>query len=94
MPDATATIVKQGIIVIIATYLGTSTNSIGSSAIVRSASISSVTTIVPISAEIDDPERPITTIAAINGPNSRVMLVPTRLITTSMAPNLRNSAPP
>ena len=49
---------------------------------VRKASISSVTVMAPISAEIDEPDRPMTTIAAINGPNSRVMLVPTRLMTT------------
>ena len=42
-------------------------------AIVSSASISSVTFMVPISAANAEPERPITTMAVIRGPSSRDM---------------------
>ena len=94
MPAVLAAMVRQGNITIMATYLGTSRNSTGSSAIERNASTSSVTTMVPISAENDEPDRPTTTIAVISGPNSRVMLTATRLMTSCMAPSRRISAPP
>ena len=61
MPNALLMMVRQGIVIIAATYFGASTNSIGSIAMVRSASISLVTTMVPISAENADPDRPLTT---------------------------------
>ena len=58
---------------------------------VSSASISSVTLIVPISAAKAEPERPITTIAVINGPSSRVIEIATAFATKVMAPNFRSS---
>ncbi len=58
---------------------------------VSSASSSSVTRMVPISAAKAEPERPITTIAVTKGPSSRVMEIATRLATTCMAPSLCNS---
>ena len=48
---------------------------------VSSASISSVTFIVPISAANAEPDRPMTTMAVINGPSSRVMEIATALAT-------------
>jgi hypothetical protein len=50
-------------------------------AMVSSASISSVTFIVPISAAKAEPERPITMMAVINGPSSRVIEMATALAT-------------
>ena len=64
---------RHGIITAIARNLGTTRKATGSSAIVSSASISSVTRIVPISAANAEPDRPITTTAVIRGPSSRVI---------------------
>ena len=58
---------------------------------VRNASISSVTTMVPISAEIADPERPLTTMAVNSGPSSRVKAITTISTTSCMAPNWLSS---
>ncbi len=58
---------------------------------VSSASISSLTFIVPISAANADPERPMTMIAVISGPSSRVIEMATALATNCIAPSLRNS---
>ena len=46
-----------------------------------SASSSSVTRITPSCAVIADPERPATRIAASTGPSSRMMPMPTMLMT-------------
>jgi hypothetical protein len=85
-------IVRHGTAIIAAMYFGASTNSTGSTAIVRSASISFVTTIVPISAENADPDRPLTTIAVISGPSFRVNPTAIMSMTNFSAPNRRNSA--
>jgi hypothetical protein len=58
---------------------------------VRKASISSVTTMLPISAENADHERPLTAIAASNGPISLVNPMLTRSTTRFIAPNRRDS---
>ena len=82
MPNTLLMIVRHGTIIIAARYFGASTNSIGSSAIVFSASISLVTTMVPISAENADPVRPLTTMAVSRGPSSRVKPMATMSMTS------------
>src|SRR5579864_7893693 len=69
-----------------ARYFGAITNSIGSIPMARRASISSVTTMLPISAENADPDRPLTAIAVSRGPSSRVNPIVTRSVTNSIAP--------
>src|SRR5882672_5508107 len=59
-----------------------------------SASSSSVTRMVAISAAKADPDRPMTTIAVISGPSSRVTEIATRLATSCIAPSVRNSYAP
>ncbi len=68
--------------------------SIGLIPIVRIASISSVSFIVPIWAANAEPERPATIIAVINTPNSRRVIRPTRLTVRDSAPNCCNCAAP
>jgi len=58
---------------------------------VCSASSSSVTRMVPISAAKAEPDLPITTTAVTKGPSSRVMEIATREATICMAPSLCNS---
>ena len=93
MPKVLLMMVRQGIVISAARYFGASTNSIGSRAMVRSASISLVTTMVPISAENADPDRPLTTMAVNSGPSSRVNPIATVSMTYCSAPNLRSSDP-
>jgi hypothetical protein len=57
-------------------------------------SISSVTFIVPISAAKAEPERPLTAIAVISGPSSRVKPTATRSMTKCKAPKRRSSDAP
>ncbi len=57
----------------------------------RSASTSSVTFFVPISAANADPDRPITTIAVISGPNSRKIETITASGTRLNMPNFFSS---
>ncbi len=78
--------VRHGIITAIATNFGVTRKATGSRAMVFSASSSSVTRMVPISAANAEPERPITTIAATKGPNSRVMEMATTEATNCIAP--------
>src|SRR4029450_8527972 len=85
-------IARHGTAIIDAMYFGAITNSTGSTAIVRSASTSLVTTIVAISAENAEPERPLTTMAVTSGPSSRVNPTATMLTTNIRAPNRRSSA--
>src|SRR6266481_2911783 len=91
MPMALAQMVKQGNITIMARNFGATRNRIGLMAIVSSASISSLTFIVPISAANAEPERPITMMAVIKGPSSRDMETATIVATALIAPNLRSS---
>ena len=77
-----------------ARYFGARVNSTGSRPITRSASISSVTTMVPISAEMADADRPLTLRAVMSGPSSLVKLIATKFTTNSTAPNLRSSEAP
>ena len=86
-----AQIVRHGSITIMARNFGVTRKWIGLIAMVSSASISSVTFIVPISAAKAEPERPMTTIAVISGPSSRVIEIATALATKFKAPNLRSS---
>ena len=51
------------------------------------ASISSPTTIVPSSAAIAAPAKPVSTIAAINGPSSRRIATPRMFAERSLLPN-------
>src|ERR1035438_8195856 len=81
---------RQGIMTAMARNFGTTRNATGSRAMVSSASSSSVTRIVPISAAKAEPDRPMTTIAVISGPSSRVMEMDTRLATNCMAPRRCN----
>src|ERR1044072_7839397 len=73
---------------------GTTSASIGETPIVRIASISSVSFIVPICAAKADPERPATMIAVISTPSSRKVMRPTRLIVKISAPNWRSWTAP
>ena len=59
-----------------------------------SASISSATFIVPSSAVMAEPERPMTMTAVMSGPISRRMEKATRLATRSVAPSLANCPAP
>ena len=91
MPIEFAQIVRHGSIIIMATNFGVTRKWIGSIAMVSSASISSVTFMVPISAANADPDLPITTMAVINGPSSLVIEMATALATMLIAPNFRSS---
>jgi len=81
IPQALQMIVKHGSMMSVARNFGAITNSTGSIAMVRSASISSLTIMLPISAENADPERPLTAIAVSRGPNSRVQPMVNKSIT-------------
>ena len=66
---------------IMARNFGVTRKRIGLIAIVSSASISSVTFIVPISAANAEPERPMTTMAVMSGPSSLDMEIATAVAT-------------
>ena len=82
---------QDGNITIIARNFGVTRKCTGLIAMVSSASISSVTFMVPISAANAEPERPITTMAVIKGPSSRVIETATAVATRFIAPNFRSS---
>ena len=73
---------------------GSTSASIGETPIVRIASISSVSFIVPICAAKAEPDRPATMIAVISTPSSRSVRRPTRLIVNTSAPNWRSCTAP
>ena len=79
--------VSSGSAMISARRRGTTSTSIGSSPITRSASISSRIFIEPISAVKARPERPATMIAVSSTPSSRSVRMPTRSTTKTSAPN-------
>ena len=89
-PSTSANTVSRGSTSTSATILGSTSNSMGSMPSVRSASISSVTAMVPIWAAQAEPERPAMMIAVISGANSRSMDRPTRSATKMFAPYWRN----
>ena len=79
IPMASAQSVRSGRATIIARNRGTTRKRTGSAASVRSASICSVTCIVPSSAAMDEPTRPATMSAVMTGPISRTTERATRL---------------
>src|SRR5882672_2498130 len=91
MPMALAQMVRHGSMTIMAINLGATRKRIGLMAMVSSASSSSVTFMVPISAAKEEPERPMTTMAVMSGPSSRLMEMATALATKLMAPNFLSS---
>ena len=72
-PMKSAQIVRHGTITSIARNFGATRKATGRRAMVFSASTSSVTFMVPISAANAEPDRPITMMAVISGPNSRTI---------------------
>ena len=77
-----------------ASVRGITSASIGETPIVRIASISSVSFIVPSCAAKAEPDRPATMIAVINTPNSRNVRRPTRLMVNISMPNWRSCTDP
>ena len=73
---------------------GSTRASIGEMPIVRIASTSSVSFIVPICAAKALPERPATMIAVISTPSSRRVIRPTRLTVSVSAPNCASCTAP
>ena len=73
---------------------GITSASIGEMPMVRIASISSVSFIVPSCAAKALPERPATMIAVISTPSSRKVMRPTRLIVSASAPNCLSCTEP
>ena len=69
---------------------GTTSTSMGSSPITRSASISSRIFIEPISAVKAEPERPAIMIEVSSTPSSRSVRMPVRSTTKAVAPNFRS----
>ena len=88
-PIRSANSVSSGVISSAAMIRGATRKRTGSRPIVVSASTSSLTFIVPISAANAAPERPASRIAVISGPSSRSIASPTRSATKISAPNLR-----
>ena len=78
---------SSGIMTTVASTRGSTSASIGETPIVRIASTSSVSFIVPICAAKAEPERPATMIAVISTPSSRKVIRPTRLTVRNSAPN-------
>ena len=85
---------SSGSAIISASRRGTTSTSIGSTPMVRSASISSRTFIMPISAVNALPERPATTIAVNRMPISRSTETPSRLTVNTSAPKRRSWSAP
>jgi hypothetical protein len=73
---------------------GITSASVGETPIVRMASISSVSFIVPSCAANAEPDRPATMIAVISTPSSRKLSRPERLIVKISAPNWLSCAAP
>ena len=88
MPMMSPIVVSIGIISIMAMSFGITRKRSGMNPIVRMASISSETFIVPISAANADPARPVATIATIIGPSSRTTEQPTSPGRNASAPYL------
>ncbi len=88
---ALAQMVRHGNMTIMARNFGATRKRIGLIAMVSSASISSLTFIVPSSAAKAEPERPITTMAVIKGPSSRDIETATAVATALIAPKRRSS---
>ena len=80
-PATSSSTVIAGMTSIAASMRGRTSIVIGSRPIVVSASISSLTFMVPISAAKADPVRPARITAARSGPSSRRRLIETRLAT-------------
>ena len=78
-PDRSISSASTGITRMAASTRGSTSQAIGSMPMMRSASTSSFTRIVPNSAANAEPVRPAKTTAAINGPNSRSSEMPTKL---------------
>ena len=90
-PNRSANTVSTGVMTTAASTRGTTRNRTGSSPMVLSASISSRTFMVPISAAKAEPERPARIIAVIRGPISRSTDKPIMLATKISAPNWRKA---
>ena len=80
-PARSSDSVSAGVTSMAARIRGSTSMVIGSSPIVTSASISSFTFMVPISAAKAEPVRPARITEVSNGPNSRSRLTATRLAT-------------
>ena len=89
IPAMSPKIVSSGIMQIIAIIFGTTRKRIGSKPMVRSASISSDTFMVPISAAKAEPARPVAITATISGASSRTTVQPTNPGRNPSAPYLR-----
>src|SRR5271165_1138373 len=90
-PMKLAQMVRHGSMTIMAINFGATRKWTGLMAMVSSASISSLTFMVPSSAATAEPERPITTMAVMSGPSSRDMEMATALATKVMAPKRLSS---
>ena len=77
-PDRSISKASTGIASVAASTRGSTSQAIGSMPMMRSASTSSFTRMVPISAAKAEPVRPASTTAAISGPSSRSREMPTR----------------
>ena len=88
-PAVSSANVITGITSMAAIMRGSTSMVIGSRPIVTSASTSSFTFMVPISAAKAEPVRPARITEASNGPSSRSRLIATRLATKMSAPNRR-----
>ena len=71
---------------VMASARGVATRSIGSTDIMRSASSCSVATMVPISAVVAEPARPVARSAVSTGPSSRMSERPTTAPSDCSAP--------
>ncbi len=83
--------VRSGIISVIATTRGTTRYWIGETAMVESASICSVTFMVPSSVAIAEPARPVTISAVKTGASSRQSEITTVAPTSDSALNFANA---
>src|SRR6267378_8168826 len=94
IPQTFDAMLKHGTMISAAKYFGARTNSMGSNAMTRRASISSVTLMLPISAANADPERPLTAMAVKSGPSSPAQAAPGKVVdlTAAVAPNPRAAA--
>jgi spermidine synthase len=86
LDDAMKMADSSGMTRIIATALGATTMSMGSIDIMRSPSSCSVATMVPISAAVAEPARPVASSAVRTGPSSRMSERPTTAPSELVAP--------
>src|SRR3990172_5926357 len=82
--------INSGIAIASATILGRIRRTVCGMPITDSASSSSVTRITPSCAVMAEPERPATSTAAITGPSSRMMPIPSKLMMNILSPNAFN----